>query len=373
MAKQRNNTLVFADIRNRANRVNQHKKKLAEATAAATTTTATTASDKAVTPANTETPVDSAPVSAGLLILPIEKLDVEPQIRTHFDEETIQELADSIKEYGQISPVTVRANGDRFTLITGERRWRAIKRLGLPSIKAILDENAKTNTDITVSQLIENLQREDMTLLDIGLAYCQLMQNQGWSVDQVAKKTGKNRRWVYRVTSVGNLPKLVQQWIGDGHLSDIVAIENLAKLYKATETPEDLTNRLAQVVAKNLPITRAVVEGLLVPPQEKPVKPIPLNDVPLTVANASNLKKVKGYENYDFPGLNFKMECEFVHPDVNSGQPTQGAQVIPSMVYQDRSQAVVEYQGKVYLVPWSQVKITQTVIPGKSSHKAKKS
>ena len=311
----------------------------------------------------------------GLLELPVDQIDVEPQIRTVFDEESIKELAASIKEHGQISPITVRKEGVRYVLITGERRLRAVRLLGAPSIKAIVQDNIKLPSEITVSQLIENLQREDMGPLEIGLAYCQLMKNENWSAEVAAQKTGKSARYVYRVTSVGSLPEVVQHWVAEKHLTDTVAIENLAKLYKASKTPEAITQKLEQVIARGMTITRAIVEGLSVPAVKKtpPTKVVPLKDVPLTITNASDLRRQKGYEQYDFLGTNFQMLCEFTHPSVNKGQPTRGGQLIPNMVPKDRSKTVVVFEGKIYEVAWQDVKVYETLIPGKTGIKAKKS
>lgn len=320
---------------------------------------------------NNTTPTASA-ADTGLLDIIVDQIDVEPQIRTVFDEESIKELAASIKEHGQISPITVRRAGTRYTLITGERRLRAVRSLGFATIKAIVQDNIKTSSEITVSQLIENLQREDMGPLEIGLAYCKLMEKEKWTAEVAAQKTGKSTRYVYRVISVGALPEVVQGWISQKLLTDTVAIEALAKLYKGSDAPEKITQKLEQVVSRGLTITRAIVEGLSLPVKKPVAKVIPLKDVPLTVTNASDLRRQKGFEQYEFPGTNFKILCEFSHPSLNKGKVTRGAQVVPNIVPKDRTKAVVEFEGKVYEVAWSDVKVYETVILDKSGTKPKK-
>ncbi len=305
-----------------------------------------------------------------LLTLPVESIDINPQVRTVFVEESIEELAASIKERGQISPITVRKNGTRYTLITGERRLRAVKKLGQPTIKAIVQNNVQSDADVTVSQLIENLQREDMGPLEIGVAYSKLMKSENWSAEEAARQTGKSTRYVYRMISVADLPERAQQWIEEEILTDTVAIERLSKFYKASLRPEEITEKLEHFVERGQNITRAVVEGLAVPAKSrKPLKAVPLKDVPLTVTNASDLRREKGYEDYEFPGMNFQILCEVTLPGVNKGKPVKGAQVVPNIVPKDRTKAVVEHEGRIYVVPWNNVRIYETIILDKKSGK----
>ncbi len=307
-----------------------------------------------------------APTEDTLVELAIELIDVDPQIRTVFNAESIAELAGSITEHGQISPITVRRDGARYRLITGERRLRAVKSLGLNTIRAIVTTTVETPSDVTVSQLIENLQREDMGPLEIGLAYAKLMKQEGWSAEVAAKKTGKSARYVYRMISVADLPEVAQHWIEDGLLTDTYAIEKLSKLYKSSEHPKEITEKLQHFISRDFAITRAIVEGLSVPKKEKTsIKAVPLKDVPLTIGNAADLRRQKGFEHYEFAGMNFVIHCEFSHAGLNHGKPVKGAQVLPNIIPKDRTKAVVEFEGKLYEVPWPEVKIYETAVLGK--------
>lgn len=307
-----------------------------------------------------------------LLDLDVNLIDVEKQVRHTFDEETIQELAESIRENGQISPITVRKEGSRYVIVTGERRYRAIKELGQTTIKAIIDERADNALNRKVAQLVENLQREDMNALEIGLGYNQLIEEHQLTINDVAKKTGKSRRYIYRMTSALTLPEPVQKLIVKGLLSDTQAIETLAKLYLAKpERSEALTDKLL-AAAERGSITRALVDGIKksFEPKKKVTRAEPLKDVPLTIANASKLKDNASYRKYSFPDNQIRLKCQFRKEGLNDGKVGQSdAQVLPNIVPANRSHVVVEYKGQLIEVPWEDVFIYETEILSKADKK----
>jgi ParB family chromosome partitioning protein len=145
---------------------------------------------------------------------------IEPnpnQPRVHFDEEALAELADSIKELGVIQPIIVRPiAGGRYQLIAGERRWRASRRAGRNTIPAIV---RPVNELTSVEQaLVENLQREDLTPLEEASAYQQLIEEFGYTHDQLSARVGKSRPAVTNSLRLLELPPGIQQLLADGRL-----------------------------------------------------------------------------------------------------------------------------------------------------------
>ena len=140
------------------------------------------------------------------------------QPRVHFDEESLSELAASIREIGVLQPVLVRATGDQqYELIAGERRWRAARRAGLAVIPAVV----RTTDDVgSVEQaLIENLHRQDLTPLEEAAAYQQLIEDFSLTHEQVAARVGKSRSAVTNTLRLMSLPAAIQALLADGRLT----------------------------------------------------------------------------------------------------------------------------------------------------------
>lgn len=116
------------------------------------------------------------------------------QPRKDFAEESLQELAASIQEHGILQPILVRPRGENYEIIAGERRWRACRKLGRETIPAIV----RQADDQTVSELalIENLQREDLSILEEAAAYYDLWKNYGYTQEQLSQKLGKGRVYI---------------------------------------------------------------------------------------------------------------------------------------------------------------------------------
>lgn len=221
------------------------------------------------------------------------------QPRSHFDEETLTELAASIRELGVISPITLRKNDDgTYLIIAGERRFRASKLVGLTSIPAYV----KTAADEQVMEmaLIENIQREDLNAIEIALTFYRLMEEYKLTQERLSDRVGKKRATIANYLRLLRLPAEIQMGIKDkkidmGHarailgLSDPAAqlhlyelivkkdfpvrkVEELVRLYletgnfdvKTTFTPnpvkklqefDDLQNQLSQVFGTNVQFT----------------------------------------------------------------------------------------------------------------------
>src|SRR4051812_29999703 len=156
---------------------------------------------------------------ARLVELPIESLSPNPnQPRVHFDEESLIELAASIREIGVLQPVLARdMGGGVYQLVAGERRWRAARRAGLATIPAIV---RRTDDLSSVEQaLIENLHRQDLTPLEEAAAFQQLIEDFGLTHEQVSARVGKSRSAVTNTLRLMTLPPSIQHLLADGRLS----------------------------------------------------------------------------------------------------------------------------------------------------------
>jgi ParB family chromosome partitioning protein len=159
------------------------------------------------------------PVQAGgPLQLDIDLIEPSPyQPRTRFRDEALDELARSIQSSGIIQPIVVRAIGQRYQLIAGERRWRAAQRAGLTKVSAIVrqvpDELALEMT------LVENIQREDLNAIEQARAFERLMDEFQSTQEAVAERTGKDRTTVANAIRLLKLEPTIQDWIEEGKLS----------------------------------------------------------------------------------------------------------------------------------------------------------
>jgi ParB family chromosome partitioning protein len=151
--------------------------------------------------------------------VPVSQISTNPnQPRRSFDEEALASLTASVRELGVLQPLLVRPEGeDRYELIAGERRWRAAKRAGLPSVPVIV----RTVDDTTSLEhaLVENLHRQDLNALEEAAAYQQLIEDFQLTHDQVAVKVGKSRAAISNTLRLFQLPPSIQKLVADGQLS----------------------------------------------------------------------------------------------------------------------------------------------------------
>lgn len=176
----------------------------------------------------------TSPVSSfqNIIQLPIEQIQPNPQQpRDHMDAEALKELAASIMEHGIIQPLIVSKEneGDLYTLIAGERRWRAAKIAGLSMVPAI--ERTVTDQGQLELALIENLQRADLSPLEMAEAYRQLAENFSLTHEEIAERVGKSRTSVTNTLRLLNLPEQVREalaagLISEGHARAILGLPN---------------------------------------------------------------------------------------------------------------------------------------------------
>jgi len=150
--------------------------------------------------------------------LAVELIDPNPlQPRTVFQQDRLQELAQSIRTNGVIQPLVVRRRGERYQLIAGERRWRAAKLAGLAEVPVVAREfNDDKLLEIT---LIENIQREDLNAIEVAHAFERLHKDLGLTHEEIARRTGKDRTTITNLLRLLKLPGDVQALIADHRLS----------------------------------------------------------------------------------------------------------------------------------------------------------
>jgi ParB family chromosome partitioning protein len=166
-----------------------------------------------------------------VLHVPVDNIRPNPhQPRKEFNEERLEELADSIEAHGLIQPITVRYIGEkRFELISGERRLRASKLAGLEEIPSYIRE--VNDDDIISYALIENIQREDLNPIEVAMGYQRLVEEAGYTQAEVAERVGKNRSTVTNMLRLLNLPAFIQAGLRDqkismGHARALLSIDD---------------------------------------------------------------------------------------------------------------------------------------------------
>lgn len=174
--------------------------------------------------------------------------EIEPnknQPRRQFDSEALRELADSIRDHGVLQPLVVRSYNGGYQIVAGERRWRAARMAGLSQIPVMIRDLSDTETlEIAI---IENLQREDLNLVELARGYKVLMDEHGYTQEQVAARVGKSRPVVANTVRILSLPELVLGQVADGKIS-----LGHAKALLALEDDQLITQTAEKVVKDGL-------------------------------------------------------------------------------------------------------------------------
>ncbi|HSK53196.1 MAG TPA: ParB/RepB/Spo0J family partition protein [Clostridia bacterium] len=151
--------------------------------------------------------------SVGVRLVPVDRIDPNPQQpRLAFNEDTLNELAASVREHGVLQPILVRPlEGNRYQLIAGERRWRASKLAGLETIPALIEE-IDDDTALEIA-IIENLQREDISPLDEAAMYDRMVNEHGYSIRKLADKLGKDKGYLENRLRLADAPPEIRQLV----------------------------------------------------------------------------------------------------------------------------------------------------------------
>ena len=201
---------------------------------------------------------------------------IEPnreQPRKKFDEDALQELSESIKQYGILQPLLVSDKKDYYEIVAGERRWRAAKMAGLKEVTVVVKEFS--TQEIVEISLIENIQREDLNPVEEAMAYKRLIDEFHLKQDEIAERVSKSRTAVTNSMRLLKLDSRVQQMMVDemisaGHARAILAISD----------PEQQYNAAMKVFDEKLSVreTEKLVKSILTPTKKKPVVSNPTED-----------------------------------------------------------------------------------------------
>ena len=185
--------------------------------------------------------IEEEKVQDGEVVQKLKIIDVEPnreQPRRNFDEEALEELSNSIKEYGVIQPIIVTKEDNYYKIVAGERRWRASKKAGLDEIPAIVrDYDKQKNSEIA---LIENIQREDLNPIEKATAIRELLDTYSLTQQQLADKLGISRSGLANTVRILNLDNRVIELVKDGKITEgnckaLLAINDPEKQYEAAK------------------------------------------------------------------------------------------------------------------------------------------
>ena len=186
---------------------------------------------------------NDAQVGEGLMSLRISTIEPnKDQPRDRFDQGALSELADSIREHGVLQPIVVRSTaGGSYQIIAGERRWRAARMAGLSEIPAMVVE--AEDSKVMELALIENLQREDLTIIEEALGYRTLMETYGMTQEQVARRMGKSRPVIANALRILNLSPAALKRLEDGEITP-----GHARVLAGLETEEEMDALAAEAV-----------------------------------------------------------------------------------------------------------------------------
>lgn len=186
--------------------------------------------------------------------LPIERIVAEKQAREIFDEESLHGLLLSMREVGQLVAIRTRKVGDQFVIVDGERRYRAARKLGLPTLAAIVENKDVAESEVLQKQVISNVQRADLLPLEKAKAIRRLMKIATWTASEAASKLGLSNANVSRLLSLLELPEEIQQQVTSGEIAASAAYE----LVKVSD-PVKQAELARQVASGNL--TRDALAG----------------------------------------------------------------------------------------------------------------
>lgn len=231
---------------------------------------------------------------ATLTYLPLSAIQPNPhQPRRHFDEDGMMDLTESIRQNGVLSPIIVAPLGEGYTLVAGERRWRAAKLANLKEIPVLIQQLEKHEQEEIA--LIENIQREALSPLEEATAYQMLMQTYEYTAQDVAEKMGKSRAYVANLIRLLKLPEAIQTLVMQNQLSSGHARALLAL------TDEEAMLDMAKLVLEN---------GLSVRALESLIKESKL-DFQFDQALEKPKKTVQKEKNYYYNHIKNQLEEHF--------------------------------------------------------------
>lgn len=240
-------------------------------------------------------------------LVPLERILPNPlQPRRDFDEEGLQQLAESFKRNGVMQPLIVKKNGSNFTMIAGERRLRAARVAGLTEVPVVLMEDVDEPRMLELA-MVENLQREDLNPLEAAEGYRTLIERCNLTQNDLAGKVGKSRAAVANTLRLLSLPDLVKQMIREGKLS-----EGHARALLAVDSEEQMLALAQKIVAESWSVRDAERETGRV----RKRRLVPKRKIPALTEVETFLKQLLGTAVRIYPGLKKgKIEIDYYSDD----------------------------------------------------------
>jgi len=261
-----------------------------------------------------------APVAAsgGAMVVDIRKVEPNPtQPRQHFDEAALAELAESMKNFGIVQPLLVKDSGSHFTIIAGERRYRAARLAGITEVPVVVKEYTEMET-LQVA-LLENIQREDLTAIEEANCYKRLMDEFFFSVDSIAEKLGKSKHSIISLLHLLELAPAAQKLASEGkitasHAKVLLGVEDHELQIKCAEkiVLEGMSVRAAEtMVVQVLKAAAKEAEAVIEKPEPKDLAE--QESAAYAYRRAEfELKRVLGSQVYIKPGKKTsKIEIEY--------------------------------------------------------------
>ena len=236
----------------------------------------------------------TAEAAGDLRRVSLEQLRPNPmQPRRHFDHESLQQLAESFQRNGVMQPLLVRQDGSTFTIIAGERRYRAARMAGLTEVPVIVLDEVDDRRLLELA-LVENLQREDLNPLETAQAYRTLIEQCGLTQADLAQRVGKSRAAVTNLLRLLGLPERIKEWIRGGRLS-----EGHARALLAAESEAEMVRLAERILAQSLSVRE--VEREAGSPRRR--KLVPKRKLPALVEAEDYLRRLLGTSVRIIPGL----------------------------------------------------------------------
>ena len=249
-------------------------------------------------------------------IMEVPMEDIDPNVsqpRTYFDEKALNELAQSITNLGVIQPITLRKEGDRFVIISGERRFRASKIAGLKSIPAYI--RLVNDQELLEMALVENIQREDLDAIEIALTYQRLLEEIGMTQENLSQRVGKERSTITNAIRLLRLSPDVQNAIRSGEIS-----AGHGRAIVSIEEPERQQELFEKILKNSLSVRQAEREASAIKnsksPKQKPQIPNHFKKAEKSLADLLEVKvEIKAAPNGRKGKivLDFKNEEELEH------------------------------------------------------------
>lgn len=223
----------------------------------------------------------------------LDKIGPNPmQPRRDFNEESLGRLAESFRQNGVMQPLVVRANGGGYTIIAGERRFRAARMAGLSEVPVVVAGEVSEAQMLELA-LVENLQREDLNPMEMAEAYRRLVDECGMTQSDVALRVGRSRAAVANVLRLNSLPDSIKSMIRKGHLT-----EGHARAILALDNAEDMVKMADRIVSDAMTVREAEKTT-----RRKTRRLVPKRKLPALVEIENYLKRLLGTSVKITPGL----------------------------------------------------------------------